>query len=196
MSAAAQTTKLSDLFDSLVDNTSGEKVSIGDLMDALDTRTFGPLLLLPGIIAASPIGAVPGMSIVTGSMIILIAGQILIGRKKPWLPNRLLEFEFSRDRLTATKKKLGPWMEWAERPIQARYPVLVDPPAAQIVAVACILLALTFYPLALFPFGVFLPATAVCFYALGLSSRDGLLTLFAAVLTTASLWALYAFWPF
>lgn len=195
MSEAASM-KLSELIDRLVEDTSGEKVSLGELLDALHTRSYGPLLLAPGLLAASPIGAIPGMSILTGSIILLISLQILVGRKRPWIPKRLLEFEFDRDRLTRTREKIGPWLEWAERPVQSRWTALVEPPFTQIIAACCAVLALSFYPLALVPAGVFMPAVTICFFALALSARDGVLTLFALVLTAMTGWAAYAFWPF
>lgn len=193
---AHATNKLTHLIDRVAEGTSGDKVSVGDLLDALDTRSYGPLLLLPALIAASPLGAVPGMSVVTGSIIVLVAGQLLVGRSHPWLPGRLLELSFDRSRLTATRDRMKPWLAWAERPVQARFTVLVDPPVEQAVAVCCLVLAALFYPLALVPFAVFLPAVAICFFALGLSARDGLLCLFGLILTAATAWATVAFWPF
>lgn len=188
--------KVSDLLDEMVEGSEGDKVSLGDLLDAVESRSFGPLLLVPALIAASPIGAVPGMSIITGSIIILLAGQLLAGRSHPWIPKPLRNFEFKRERLTKTRKKLGPWLKWIEKPIHSRLTMFVKPPAEQIIAVICIALALLFFPLALVPFGIFLPSTAIIFFALGLSARDGLLTLIAFCLTAATVYAAIAFWPF
>jgi hypothetical protein len=188
--------KLTDLLDEMVEGTEGDKVSLGELLDAVESRSFGPLLLVPALIAASPIGAVPGMSIITGSIIILSAGQLLAGSSHPWIPQRLRNFAFKRERLTKTRKKLGPWLKWLEKPIHERLTTFVKPPAEQIIAVICIVLALLFFPLALVPFGVFLPSTAISFFALGLSARDGLLTLIAFFLTVATVGATIAFWPF
>jgi hypothetical protein len=39
------------------------------------------------------------MSIVTGTIIVVVAIQLLFGRNKPWIPKRALEFSFSRDTL-------------------------------------------------------------------------------------------------
>ncbi|QDV75612.1 exopolysaccharide biosynthesis protein [Botrimarina mediterranea] len=194
--ASESPTKLSELLDEMVEGTNGDKVSLGDLLDTVESRSFGPLLVVPALIAASPIGAVPGMSVITGSMIILLAGQLVAGRRHPWLPQRIRDFEFDRERLTKTRKKLRPWLKWAERPIQARLTMLVEPPADRVIAVICIALSLLFYPLALVPFGVFLPSVAILFFGVGLSARDGLLTLFAFGMTAATVWAAIAFWPF
>lgn len=193
---AESSSELSDLVDNLVEGTSGDRVSLKDLLSTIDTRSYGPLLLLPGLVAASPLGAIPGMSVVTGSIILLVASQLLVGLSHPWLPSRLLELTFDRDRLTSTRERLRPWLAWAERPVKSRLTRLVEPPFEQVIAACCIVLALLFYPLALVPFAVFLPALAVCFFALALSARDGILAVFAFVFTAGTVWAAIATWPF
>lgn len=49
---AESTNELSNLVDNLVEGTSGDRVSLKDLHSTIDTRSYGPLLLLPGLIAA------------------------------------------------------------------------------------------------------------------------------------------------
>ena len=85
-SSGAPVESLTGLLDQLIGQTDGDQVTLGDLLDAFDSRSYGPLLLVPAFIAASPIGGIPGMSIVTGTLIILIAGQMLITTRRPWLP--------------------------------------------------------------------------------------------------------------
>jgi hypothetical protein len=180
MSQAAETSANSDapentteFVDHLVDETSGKRVSIGELLDTVSHRSYGPLLLLPALIAASPIGSIPGMSIATGTIIVLVAGQMLLGFNHPWVPGKLRDFEFDRDRLTHLRDKAKDWLRWLDRPLSKRWTQLTEPPWVQVVAVVCIALALTFFPLALVPFGVFVPSVAICVLALGLMARDG-----------------------
>jgi hypothetical protein len=45
------------------------------------------------------------------------------------------------------------------------------------------MLGVTMYPLAFVPFGVLAPGSAVTFFALGLTSRDGLMILIGYFLT-------------
>lgn len=189
MSETSSTTKLSDLADQLVEKSTGDKVTLDDLINALDTRSYGPILLMPALLAASPIGAVPGMSIVTGTIIVMIAFQLLIGRSNPWLPKWLLDLSFERDRLTSMRKKYKPWLKWLENPIHQRLTYLVEHPFDKVIAIGCIMLAILFYPLALVPFGVFLPAVALCLFALSLSAHDGILALVALLLTLLTLFA-------
>lgn len=188
------TGSLSQILSNLVDDTKGEKVTLGELFDTLDQRSYGPLLLLPALIAVAPTGAIPGMSIVTGSIIALFAVQLLIGRSHPWLPERLERFEFSRKTLSRSVDKAMPWVKAVESHLRRRFTLLAEPPANRIVALLCLLLALTMFPLALLPFAVAVPGTAIMFFALGLTTRDGLLILagflFSAAAIALTYWAL------
>ena len=64
------------------------------------------------------------------------------------------------------------------------------------IAVACILLAISFYPLAIVPFGVLAPGVAVTMFALGITARDGLLVLLGFLMTSVAGLVLYLAWPF
>jgi hypothetical protein len=77
----------------------GEKVSFESLLFGFGQRSFGPLLLAPALIALLPSGAIPGLSLVTGAIILLIAAQFLFGRRSPWLLRPVLDFRFSADSL-------------------------------------------------------------------------------------------------
>ncbi|MFN4156437.1 MAG: exopolysaccharide biosynthesis protein [Paracoccaceae bacterium] len=63
-----------------------ERVALGDLVDAMGRSSMAAVLLVPALLLVSPLSGVPGASIVGGIVIALIAGQILMGRHKVWLP--------------------------------------------------------------------------------------------------------------
>jgi len=169
--------KLSEVLKTMIDKTEGsERVSLGDLFDALESRSYGPILLVPALIAIIPVvGGVPGVSILAGSLIILIAAQAAAGRSQPWLPGKLLSFSFPRKRLVRGYENVGPWIRRSERLVQRRIPALTETPFVRIIAACCVLLGILFYPLALIPFAVLVPGLGVCCLALGLTTRDGYL---------------------
>lgn len=177
---------LTGILDQLVDDTSGEQVSIGELLEAFRRRSFGPLLLIPAVIAVAPTGAIPGMSIVTGTIILLVSIQMLIGREQAWLPKKATAFSFSRDTLENAVDKAKPWASWLEQHIRSRLTFLVDPPAHFLIAAICILLAVSMFPLALLPFAVAVPGTAVGLFAIGLTMRDGVVVSFGYLLAATS----------
>jgi hypothetical protein len=65
------------------------RVSVGDVMTIIGDRSFGPLLLVPGLIGLSPIGAIPGVPGVMAVIVMIVASQILVGMDHAWLPSGL-----------------------------------------------------------------------------------------------------------
>ncbi|QEG24659.1 exopolysaccharide biosynthesis protein [Mariniblastus fucicola] len=188
---------LSGLLTHFVDTTEGQdKVKIVHLLDSLDSRSHGPMLLFPAIIAISPIGMVPGMSVITGTLIILIAGQMMFFSGKPWIPDKLEDFEFSREKLTSGVEKTKPWVKMFEKVVYNRFEFLAGGAVIYPIAIISILLALSFYPLAFVPLGVFAPGFAITMFALGLTARDGLLVAFGFVLTAVAIGMVWFAWPF
>ncbi|MEM7781898.1 MAG: exopolysaccharide biosynthesis protein [Planctomycetota bacterium] len=189
--------RLSDILDHFVETTEGkEKVTIGDLLDSLSSRSHGPMLLFPAIIAVSPIGMIPGMSVVTGTLIVLIATQMMFFSSRPWIPKRLANFEFTREKLKSGSEKTKRWVKWIEKAIFRRLQFFTTGIAIYPVAMICILLAISFYPLAFVPFGVFLPGCAIAMFALGLTAQDGLLVILGFLMTVTAGTVVWQSWPF
>ena len=68
-----------------------DEVPVEDLVEAVGRRSFGPLLLLAGIVLSAPgISDIPSVPTIVGMFILLVSGQILCGRKKFWLPGWML----------------------------------------------------------------------------------------------------------
>lgn len=187
---------INHLLDQVVEKTEGQdEVSMGRIMGALDNRSYGPLLLLPGLIAVSPIGAIPGMSIVTGTLIAILAFQALIGREQPWMPSRILDFSFDRARFQRGVDKSRPWVRRVEKLLGRRLEFMHNPVVFRVGAAVCLLLALTFYPLAFVPFGVAVPGTAIILFSLGWVSRDGVALLLGFALALGAFGLAVLGWP-
>jgi hypothetical protein len=198
--AGARSSSLSEVLDALADRSEaedGREIPIGDLLEELGSRSYGPLLLLPSLLALIPvIGAIPGMSVVTGSILVLVAVQLVVGRSAPWLPSRLVEMSLPRRQLATALRR----SRRAARPMdrlleEGRHPGLLRGPMLRVVGVALVMLGLLFYPTALIPWGVTAPALAATLLALGITVRDGLLVLVGLLVAGASALVLVAFWP-
>ena len=63
-------------------------VSIGEMMDSVGRRSFGPVVLLVGLILVTPLSGMPGMPTLMGLLTLLTLSQVLMGRKHFWLPGR------------------------------------------------------------------------------------------------------------
>lgn len=193
----AEPHNLSELLDHFVDSTkSQETVKVDDLLNSLNSRSHGPMLLFPAILAISPIGMIPGMSVVTGTLIILIGTQMLFLSNRPWIPKFIANYSFSRDQLTSGVAKSKPWILWFEKAVYHRFEFMAEGIMIYPVAILSVLLALSFYPLALVPMGVFVPGFAIVLFALGLTARDGLLIGVGFTLATATAVIAWNHWPF
>lgn len=177
MSNGSDANDLTAVIEQFADDTEGETVSFDDLLGSFGQRAFGPLLLVPAVIAVAPTGAIPGMSILTGSIIALVSAQLLLSRQRPWLPRRLLRFSFSRERLVAAIELLKPYTRWIDKLIRPRLGFALNTPFIQMIALLSFCLGLSMFPLALLPFAVAVPGTSVALLALGLTARDGVLVL-------------------
>lgn len=187
---------LVDILQQMKENTGGDEVTLEETLDSLNSRSFGPLLLVPAIMAVSPIGAIPGMSIVTGCVLMLIAVQMIFSSGRPWLPQRLLDFSFSRDTLTKGIDKTLPWAKWLAGFTDSRLQTITHSPFHYVIAAIIAFLALLFIPLAFLPFAVAIPGTAIALFALGMTVRDGVLVILGFVVSCAAIGvAIYA-WPF
>jgi hypothetical protein len=187
---------LSELLDHFVNSTqSQDEVKVDDLLQSLSSRSHGPMLLFPAILAISPVGMIPGMSFVTGTLIILIGTQMLFFSSRPWIPKVIANYSFSRDKLTSGVSKSKPWVEWFEKAVHHRFEFMAEGIMIYPVAILSVLLALSFYPLALVPMGVFVPGFAIALFALGLTARDGLLILIGYVFAIATAVVAWNYWP-
>lgn len=81
--------QLLDLIDKAADDL--DRVSLGMIVEAVGSRSFGPLLLMVGVTLASPLSGIPGMPTTMGMLVLLIAVQLLFGRQHFWLPRWLLK---------------------------------------------------------------------------------------------------------
>jgi hypothetical protein len=166
--------------------TNGARVSLEEVMDAIGRRSFGPLLLVVGLLGMTPVAAVPGAPTVLAVVTVLIAGQLLFGRKSFWLPKVLLKLSVKSGRMKKTVKVASTPAHAVDRVVKPRLQALTGPVADRLVALMCILLACAVPPLELLPLAAFLPAAAIAAFGLGLVARDGLVVLVAFILSAGA----------
>lgn len=166
---------LTETLDTIQEETSGDKISLGDLVEALNHRGFGAMLIGPSLIVVLPTGGIPGVPTLCALLILLIAGQIVMGRKHPWIPKKLAERSFERGKFEKVVDTVRPYTKWVDRFFQKRFTFLTNDVAQNVIAVLCVVLALCMPPLEFLPFVAALPALAILLFGLSLSVRDGLL---------------------
>lgn len=178
MGKHAKQGNLTELLEELDREIAGD-ISLGDILQHFNSRGFGPLLVLPALLVLLPTGAIPGVPTTCASFIVLIAGQLLLGREMPWLPRRLAHFSFEHRRLSHGVERARPWTRRLDRLLKPRLSFMTRGLAYRGIAVLTILLATTMVPLELVPFAAALPAATLLLLGLGLIGEDGLVILLA-----------------
>lgn len=178
--------RVSELLSALIRDCPGDRISLGHLLAGLGERGFGLLFLLLVLPSVVPTGAIPFVSTLFGIPLAIVAGQLALGQKRPWLPRRFLDKEFARADLERLLARTEPYMARIERLLRPRLSMLTSPIAERLVGLVCMLLAIL---LALpILFGNFPPGFAILLMSLGLIAQDGafiLAGLIAAVVAAA-----------
>ena len=177
---------LSQLLDGITRAGGGDRVSIADVRATIGERSFGPLLATAGLFATSPLGVIPSLPTILAITMGLIAGQMLLGMHKVWLPGILLRRSIDRQRLVTVIDKVQPLAKKIDSVLKPRLVFLTHEPFTRVIALICVCICLLIPFLELFPFMATGPAAAITAFGLAIFLRDGLLALGALALTGGS----------
>lgn len=180
--AACPPKPLSKLLTEIAADSSRERVSISDLLAALEDRALAALLLIFALPNVIPVP--PGTSALLGAPLLFLAAQLTLGRR-PWLPRMITERSMPRTHFASVITRAAPWLVRAESLLRPRWRVLSNPPAEYLLGAVCLLLSMiVFLPI---PLGNMLPALAICVLALGILERDGAWVLAGLLTAIASI---------
>ncbi|WP_269537649.1 exopolysaccharide biosynthesis protein [Cerasicoccus fimbriatus] len=187
---------LSEMLDRLEYNGSEDKVTIASMMDSVGRRGFGPLMLIPGLIAMSPLSGIPTLPSILGVMVVLIAGQLLIGKKVFWLPRKILDRSVDKEKFDKGIGAVRPVARFVDKLIGPRLTFLTQGPAVYATALICVVVGATMPPLEILPFLATTAGSVLTIFSLSLIARDGLLALIGYTLTGGLIYLVVAQWPF
>jgi hypothetical protein len=160
--------RLSAILTAIARGQDRERISVADLLHALEHRAIGALMFIFAVPNAIPVP--PGVSAVLGAPLIFLSFQLMIGRR-PWLPRIITDRSLSRVDFEKVVDLAAPWLAKAERMMRPRFVFLAKPPAEYLIGAVCLLLAtILFLPI---PLGNMLPAFTICILSLGILERDG-----------------------
>lgn len=151
-----------------------ERISVGNILDALDSRAFGLAVLIFALPSVVPMP--PGVPTVVGVALLIVSFQMVIGRHELWLPGFLTKRSFSRKALVSAMEKLIPRLESVEKIAKPRLIWLTGRAGTVAIGVVVLVMAIVLI-LPLPPGGNFPPALACAVLGMGLVERDGLIVL-------------------
>lgn len=165
-SAQVRHERTSDIIARLARDYEGDKISVGRLMEALQDRSFGVIIIL----FALPNAIIP-IAWVLGTPILLFAIQLVMGRQKPWLPEFMSRQEMSRETFVKASDYVVRYLSMMERWLKPRWGWLTTDMAERLVGLWMVFLTLVL--LVPVPFGNALPAFGISIIAAGLVEKDG-----------------------
>jgi hypothetical protein len=165
-------------------------VALGDLLDALEHRSLGFILLVMGVLVATPvIGAVPGLPDIAAAGAILATVHAWIGGERTFVaPDRLRARRVSAEKVQHGLARIRPVGAWIDGlVINDRLTMLVKGrPARLALSASAIALSLAIFVLSLLPGLAALPAFGLVLVGLALMGEDGLFALLAHLFTAGS----------
>lgn len=165
----------------------GERVTVGELVDRLDSRAHGVLLLVLALPMCVP--NIPGISTIFGFLMLAPAVQLLFGSRHLWLPNRVRAWGVDCGALRRTFNLAIPQLRRIEHLFKPRWSPLTRFPATIFVGLQTLIMAvILILPI---PFANWPPGMTVAMTAIALLQRDGvlmLLTIPAAIASGASVY--------
>ena len=178
---------LENILKTAADEAPGDKVSFGDLLDLWEDRTFGPIFTILGLlIVLPPLGAIPGLPLVIGMVLVLFAFQMMVGSTHVWVPETVENLSISKKKVRKADEKAKGVLKELDSWVTDRLSWATSQPARQIAAGVVMMLGLTLIPLEMVPFAVAVPGLAITMIGLAIFARDGLLMLLALGLSLAA----------
>lgn len=186
---SGRATSLVELLDQ-IDKARAEtsSISFDQILEAVGRRSFGPLLIVAGLIVLAPIiGDIPGMPTIMGAFVAVVASQIVIGRDHVWLPKWMLDRSVKSSTLGKPLRFLRKPATWIDHLTRPRLRALVGGMAARVVAGICLLLATVMPLMEVVPFSANAAGIVLVVFGLALIASDGLMALVGAGVTLGTL---------
>lgn len=168
-------------------NNEKEQVSLNEILDTVGRRSFGPLLLLAGLITLAPlIGDIPGVPAIMGVFVLLAAGQLLLRQQHIWLPRWLLEQSVHKDKIFKGIQWMRKPARFMDRWLRTRLTLFIQGTAVYIIAAVCICIAAVMPAMEVIPFSANVAGVALTAFGLSLITKDGLIALIAFIFSAGT----------
>lgn len=161
------------------------QVTLADMLTLAGERVFGFLFVILSLPSALPIPA-PGYSIPFGILMFLLAGQLILGAKFPWLPAKMMKGSMKLSTVQSFLKKGLPWLRKIETISQPRLTYISTGFTGRlIIGIAIALMSISMMiPI---PGTNTLPAIGIFVISFGLQEDDGLIILGGLVISLLAL---------
>ena len=165
----------------LLDEAPRAAVTLGWMMEGLDQRSFGLIMLLLALLALLPI-----LSLIAGPLVIWIAAEMILARPRPTLPRFVAHRAISTPRFARLIERMVPMLRWLERFIRPRWATPFTMTKRTLGAMLLLLGVSLLNPV---PFSNVIPALVIMGVALAYLEYDGVMLALALGAAFVSLFA-------
>lgn len=187
ITAAEHRVRLSTVLQRLA-HDEAERIEVARLLDVFGERAFGALLFVLAV--PNMIFLPPGASTLFGIPLMLVAGQLALGRRSIWLPQAIRRRSLDRSIFQRVVSGIRPYLRRAEYLLAPRLVFMFGALGTRLIGLGCLILAILIaLPI---PLANFLSGLAIAAFALALLQRDGIAAAFgwACALVSAGATAL------
>lgn len=175
---------LGALADRIAGASERDRVSVADVVDAVGHRSLLPLILVPALLAVTPLSGIPGVSAICGIVIAVVSFQMLLSYDEVRLPGAILRWSVKGSALDRSR----PVIDWIDRHTRQRLTGIFHRPLIYLPMLLCLVSGLAMPFLEVIPFSASTVAIGVACLALLLLTCDGLLFILALVPYAAGAW--------
>ena len=188
-----RTRALSDVLGQLEASAHDESIAVQEVMDHLGRKSFAAVILVFTLMSASPASAIPGLTTVSAIVVVLMAGQMLVGRDGPWLPDFLAKRRLPTSRVCQAVGWLRRPVAFVERFFKPRLSFFVKRPGIFLTLGVMLAIALFMPVMEIVPTSGSIASIVIAFFAAGLLTRDGALVLLGLVLVVVLPFSIFWF---
>ena len=179
-SKASTPVKTSAILTVVCENLTDETTTINAVLGELGPRSFGGILIL-----IAGLGLLPGISVLTGVVILALGMQILVGFRSPLLPSFLAAKRLKVETVQTVLRKCITYVAFIEKWVKPRWLFLNLPLVNRLVGL--IIISLGIVMMLPFPFSNSPPAIAIMILSIGQLERDGVMIVIGSVVAAISL---------
>ena len=167
----------------VIDEATGEVISIREIIEAFGERAFGFVLILFSLPNCVP--NVPGVAGIVGTPVLIFGIQMMLGHKRPWLPDFILRQTVSVSKFKRLIDIAEPKLQKLESFCRPRLTGLFGPLGDRVVGFFAFLVALSV--LIPFPGTNFPPSIALVIASIAVMEEDGYLLIAGYLIGIAGL---------
>lgn len=165
------------VLEDVVNSSSGDRVLVKDLVDAMDSVGFGLAIMIFafGIIIPLP----PPFPSIISIPLVIFAAQMMAGYTSPKLPKRFANLTVKRSVLAMLIQKSSYYIRKVEKILRPRFAFMLYPGMERVIGF--FIFIFSSFVLLPMPLSNFIPGLGVLIISLGLLGKDGVVVLLGII---------------